>query len=340
MLNPDSDNQEIPQKPLADHEAAYIDAILEHGNLDHTGEQNVDNVACPPRLTEIIHALSQLPPVEPPADLTRRTVAAAGAVAIPPSVLPADKSMLTNTRLQRRIWDPRKADIAVMLVAAALLLTVTIFQLNKARTLAVQSSCANNLALLGTAFGQYSATNNGLLPSEVIPADHNWLPRSMAPQLHRAANAHCNLADLSPMLNAPARYSSWTRMICPAVAGTSTTVSFNPAEDHPVWSSIGYSYIDQLSDYHHHWGQAGHVAVLADRNPLFYGGGAQQVNMNSWNHNCLGQNMLYDDGSVFWTRTPDVGPRHDNIWTLGRPPLRVYSGVEEPASRYDIILVP
>ncbi len=338
MLNPINDNQEIPKKPLADHEAAYIDAMLEHGNVDHTGAQAFDHTVCPPRLTEIIHALAQLPPVEPPADLTRRTVAAAGAVAVPRMVPHAGKSMLTNTRLHGRTWDPRKADIAVMLIAAALLLTVTIFQLNKARTLAVQTACANNLAMLGTAFGQYSANNNGMLPSMVIPADHDWLPRSMTPQVHQAADAHCNLANLSPMLDARTRYTPWTRMICPAV--TATTTSFDRAGEHPAWSTVGYSYIDQLSAYHHHWAQAGHVAVLADRNPLFYGGGAQQANMNSWNHNRMGQNVLYDDGSVFWTRTPDVGPRHDNIWTLGRPPLLVYSGMEEPASRDDIILVP
>jgi hypothetical protein len=338
MLNPMNDNQEIPKNPLADHEAAYVDAMLEHGNVEVTGTQAHDHATCPPRLTEIIHALAQLPPVEPPADLTRRTVAAAGAVAVPRTVPHAVKSMLTNTRLQARTWDPRKADIAVMLVAAALLLTVTIFQLNKARTLAVQTACANNLAMLATAFGQYSANNNRMLPSMVIPADHDWLPRSMTPQVHQTTDAHCNLANLSPMLDARTGYTSWTRMLCPAV--TATMTSFDRAGEHPAWSTVGYSYIDQLSAYHHHWAQSGHVAVLADRNPLFYGGGAPQVNMNSWNHKRLGQNVLYDDGSVFWTRTPDVGPRHDNIWTLGSPPLLVYSGVEEPTSRYDIILVP
>ena len=338
MTNPMNDNQETPNNPLTETESAYIDALLEHGNAEDPQSPVAEQINCTPRLTEIIHALAQLPPVEPPADLTHRTVAAAGVVT-PPRIVPhAGTSVLTNTRLQGRTWDPRKTDIAVMLIAAALLLTVTIFQLNKARTVAVQSACANNLAMLGTAFGQYAANNNGVLPSIAIPADHNWLPRRMSPGIHRSANAHCNLANLSPMLDARTRYTSWTRMICPAVAATAE--SFDRTGEHPAWSTIGYSYIDELSSYHHHWAQGGHVAVLADRNPLFYGTGLRQADINSLNHDRRGQNVLYDDGSVFWTRTPDVGPRHDNIWTLGNPPLLVYSGVEEPTSRYDIILVP
>ena len=336
MTNPINDNPEPPVQPLADHETAYIDALLEHGKDQHAIAESKHNTVCPPRLVEIIHALAQLPPVEPPMDLTRRTVAAAGAVFVPRITPHAGKSMLTNTRLKTRVWDPRKADIAVMLIAAALLLTVTLFQLGKARTLAVQTACANNLAMLGTAFGQYAANNSGLLPSISVPADHNWLPRSMTGHAHRSADAHCNLANLAPMLDARTRYTAWTRMICPAVPGVSVT----RGGTHPAWSNVGYSYIDELSDYHHHWVQGGHVAIMADRNPLFYDGGVRQVNVNSWNHARRGQNVLYDDGGVFWTRTPDVGPRHDNIWTLGNPPILVYSGMEEPTSRYDIILVP
>ncbi len=337
MTNPVNDNPETPIPPLADHEVAYIDSLLEHGSAPHTPAEPNQSAVCPPRLVEIIHALAQLPPVEPPVDLTRRTVAAAGAASVLRLTPHAGKSMLTNTRLKARAWDPRKADIAVMLIAAALLLTVTLFQLNKARTLAVQTDCANNLAMLGAAFGQYAEANSGLLPRISVPADHDWLPRSMTGPAHRAANAHCNLANLAPMLNVRTRYTSWTRMICPAVvpgAGLSGTGT------RPAWSNVGYSYIDELSNYHHHWAHGGHIAIMADRNPLFYGGGVGQVNANSWNHASRGQNVLYDDGSVFWTRTPDVGPRHDNIWTLGNPPIVVYSGMEEPASRDDIILVP
>ena len=337
MNNPINDNPEIPFPPLADHEAAYIDSLLEHGTDRHAREESNGSGDCPGRLVEIIHALAQLPPVEPPVDLTRRTVAAASAAPVARLTPHAGKSMLTNTRLKARTWDPRKADIAVMLIAAALLLTVTLFQLNKARTLAVQTDCANNLAMLGTAFGQYAQANSGLLPRIAVPADQDWLPRGMTGPAHRAANAHCNLANLAPMLNGRTRYTTWTRMICPAVV---PGAGLRGNGNHPAWSNLGYSYIDELSAYHHHWARGGHIAILADRNPLFYGGGVRQVNINSWNHARRGQNVLYDDGSVFWTRTPDVGPRHDNIWTLGKPPILVYSGTEEPTSRYDIILVP
>jgi hypothetical protein len=335
--NENPESPENPQYHLPPQEAAYADALLEQGLTDSTGAELLATPGCPPHLAEIIHALAQLPPGEPPGDLVPRTIARARTHAPAPlrSAM-TSRSMLTNTRRLGWTWDPRKADIAVMLLAACLLLTVTIFQLNKARVLAMQTACANNLALVGTAFGQYAASNNNLLPRIAIPADHDWLPRTMTPGIKRAANAHCNLANLTPMLGTRTHYTAWDRMICPA-AGTAT---IRDSDGQVVWSKIDYSYIDELSAFHHHWGQGGHVAILADRNPLFAPGHIQYVNSNSWNHNRTGQNVLFDDGSVYWTRSPDVGPAHDNIWTIGSPPIKKYSGLEEPASPQDIILVP
>ncbi|MGC8623909.1 MAG: hypothetical protein ACP5VQ_01425 [Phycisphaerae bacterium] len=330
-------NSEDPNNILTPQEIMYVDALLEHGSAESPGKQPAANLVGSARLTKIIAALSVWPPAEPPDDLVQRTVAAARAGTPPLRTPHAGAMMLTNTRPPMRSWDPRKTDIAVMLIAAALLLTVTIFQLGKARTFAVQTACANNLAMDATAFGQYAAANNNMLPRIAMPADHNWLPRCMTPHQQRCANAHCNLANLQPLFAARQRYTSWTRMLCPAVG---TTYAPKYSRGHPIWSSIGYSYIDQLSPYHHRWARGGHIAILADRNPLFYGAYPQPINVNSWNHNQRGQNVLYDDGRVVWTRSPDVGPRHDNIWTIGAPPLRTYRGVEEPTSPYDIILVP
>lgn len=337
MTNEINENPESPKYSLHPHEAVYVDTLLEHGASERTISMSTASGACPPRLAEIIRALSQLPAGEPSGDLVSRTIAAAGTIQSSPMTPHDGTSVLTNTRQLGRAWDPRKVDIAVMLIAAALLLTVTVFQLVKARTFEMQTVCADNLALLGTAFEQYASADNNMLPRIAIPADHDWLPRSMTPHVDRTANAHCNLANLAPMLGARTHYASWTRLICPAMG---TSVVFNRLGGHPVWSNIGYSYIDELSAYHHHWAQGGHVAILADRNPLFYGHNLRQVNINSLNHNRIGQNVLYDDGSVFWTRSPNVGPRHDNIWTIGSPPVLVYTGVEEPTSRNDIILVP
>ncbi len=335
--NEGPEGSESSKYSLSPQEAAYIDALLASGAVENSGAESAAGVPCPPGLAEIIHALSQLPAVEPPGDMAQRTIAAVGAHAASLRSPHAGSTVLTNTRRPGWTWDPRKADIAVMLIAASLLLAVTIFQLNKARVFAMQTACANNLAVLGTAFGQYAATNNNMLPRIAIPADHDWLPRAMTPNLKRAANAHCNMANLAPMLSIRTHYTAWDHLICPA-AGTGSALRRSNGQI--VWSNIGYSYIDELSAYHHHWAQCGQVAILADRNPLFFPGGAHNVNINSWNHNGRGQNVLYDDGSVFWTRSPDVGPAHDNIWTIGSPPVLVYSGVEEPKSPQDIILVP
>ncbi len=330
-------NSEEPQKVFTPQEIASIDTLLEHGDAASSDKAAAANSAGSSCLTEIIAALSLLPTVEPPEYLVQRTCAAARAGTLPRRTPHAGATVLTNTRPPARTWNMRKMDIAVMLIAATLLLTVTIFQLRQARTFAVQTACANNLAMVATAFGQYASVNNNMLPRIAMPADHNWLPRYMTPHQQRCVNAHCNLGNLQPLFAAGQRYTSWDRMICPAIG---ITCNLNCSGGHPTWSDIGYSYIDQLSLYHHHWARGGHIAILADRNPLFYGRHPQRINSNSWNHNRRGQNVLYDDGRVMWTLSPDVGPRHDNIWTIGNPPLRTYSGVEEPTCPYDIILVP
>jgi hypothetical protein len=45
---------------------------------------------------------------------------------------------------------------------------------------------------------------------------------------------------------------------------------------------------------------------------------------------------------VTWELSPDIGPDHDNIWTIasGKEPLLVYTGREVPANLHDVFLCP
>jgi hypothetical protein len=63
---------------------------------------------------------------------------------------------------------------------------------------------------------------------------------------------------------------------------------------------------------------------------------------NSENHDGRGTYVLRGDASVTWEVSPNIGPDHDNIWTItsGKDRLAVYSGMEMPASSKDIFVCP
>ena len=69
---------------------------------------------------------------------------------------------------------------------------------------------------------------------------------------------------------------------------------------------------------------------------------AASPNRNSNNHGSHGSYVLSADGAVAWQITPNVGPKGDNIWTLGNPqsPRILYSGTEVADSPDDVFLAP
>ena len=69
-------------------------------------------------------------------------------------------------------------------------------------------------------------------------------------------------------------------------------------------------------------------AVAADVNPGAAGG-------NSANHDARGQNVLYGDGHVEWTKKSAVGVSGDNIYTA-----RDGNVTASPVDRDDSILLP
>ena len=90
-------------------------------------------------------------------------------------------------------------------------------------------------------------------------------------------------------------------------------------------------------------------AILADLSPLFeqipnhtsqfvIQLNTQLKNSNSINHHRRGQNVLFCDGSVEYSKTRKVGINQDDIYTLANTTL--YTGVEQSTSEFDRFLAP
>ncbi|HTV48212.1 MAG TPA: hypothetical protein VMG59_07190 [Phycisphaerae bacterium] len=342
---PASSDNDAPREPtrLTVQEAAYVDALLAQGSDPGadlppvpTGPE-AEQLA---RIRNVFQALSKLPEQPAPADLSARTLAAIRKNRVDPHDLDTDLHTLTPgssvLRHPKISWGRKNADVAVMLVAASLMVVVLIFGLLQAREKAVRYACQDNLEHIGSALGQYAVVYAGMLPEIAPPRDRNWLPPELTPGEKRSPDEHSNLANLSPLVQGPTPFTSWDRFVCPAVGLPSRIDSLRAQCD-----NSSYSYLDQLARFHHRFNEAGQIAVLADCNPIFSGHHITSGNINSFNHDDGdGQNILWDDGSVDWVTTPDVGPDHNDIWTIGDSSHIVYTGFEEPQNPDNVVLVP
>ncbi len=327
---------DVPTLPAA--RQAVVDRLLEHGRHFEkptiaAGESPADFAA----VQQVMAALSQLTEPVAPADLAARTVAAVKAMQRPAAFagLPAAAEPAAVSGGWRINWADHKFNIAALLVASAVLVALVVGKLSAVRFTEQVTACAGNLQSLAGAFAAYAANNNNLLPSVATPADRDWLPPSERPGSVVDGGSISNISNLAPMMG-QARYATWNLLARDGAGPASAAAGVGV----PATSLVRYSYLDQLSRYHHHYNGSGEIAVLADRNPLFVTSPAGTGEANSPNHAGQGQNVLFDDGSVHWSKSPDVGPDHDNIWTIGSARRVRYTGLEEPADPNDIILVP
>ncbi len=324
-----------PVDGLSETEATFVDLLLSEGRpVGHPIVPGDGHDAAPRRIRAVFEALAQSPALAAPGDLAARTMARIRREKV--QSLPIGELPRGGKRRFRPGWNAHKMNIFFTVAAASILLVIVVSRLIQVRTRALRTACADNLVRLAGAFGQYAAANANQLPQIAPPHDRNWLPRRLTGSLARSSDAHCNLANLTPLVLGHARYVSWNRLVCPACP----IRTFAARKRRLSWRRVSYSYLDQLSPYHYQWNGSGNIVVLADSNPLFAGRSVTSAQFNSFNHGGGGQNILYNNGRVRWATTPDVGPNRHNIWTIGNPPRLHYTGREEPASPNDIILVP
>ena len=283
-------------------------------------------------LSNTVSAVRLLPELEPPADLTARTMARIRAAQRTQALLAREQ--LSRRGVARPTFSLREA--AAMAAAVVVLGAIFIPSIQSARQRNARNLCAAQVGQIGHDIHAFAAENGEQLPSPPTRR-MRWLPGG-------GAEYASNSSGLFRLINGG--YSSPTLFQDPAV---STVQTFKPdgKRDFPGGRYIHYSYQHMLGDRPMRIGEpslgreAEEMAILADETPLFDGGRFRQDRLYaraSENHGGSGQNVLYLAGNVRWVESPDVGVDGNNIFHVDN--VDHYSGVEAPAGPKDTFLLP
>lgn len=343
---------------LCPDDAVALDAVL-------TGEPAVDSLD-PARIAAVrrlLHLVSASDPTtkagawQDPANNPRSTFA------FPPSPTPADEALIQRTldaaaderqkeRFARQValfadpprgigvgWRQIAAAAAVLFLGFSLLMPALANQRQQAR----QVACATNLSIAGQQMGAYAADFAGMLPRG--PVGQSWLKAGQPDAVDAQGRYQSNSAHLYLLIKesylAPEQLTCAGNQYARAVGNT---VVGQVDWDNP--QAISYSYQNQYGALPIRVDRARPtLAVLADKNPLFvvragrleFDAGASR-NARSALHGRLGQNVLFLDGGVRWTKAPQV--EDDNLWQINGHEGR-YLGHEAPSNPLaDSFLVP
>jgi hypothetical protein len=325
---------------LAPQDARALDAFIESRSLGprltSTGPLPEIEPERAERIDALMELIGQCPVADAPDDLVRGTL----------QRIKRRRSMdMDATRLRghgRGVGMPVRLR-EIMAVAAMLIVGVSLVLPVLARTRheALRIACQARLGIVGKAFTQYAANNNGHLPRRYAAPNSRWF--NVGWTLSEDGPAKANSANL--YLLARGRYVDPATLACPARQGPQQHMTAE-MHDWPTLEAVPYSYQNQYA------AQASrlenlrpHMAVLADKNPRFVvrnGVNLQHVermpmHASSRSHRRQGQNVLFVDGAVKWCSSP-IMPDGDNIW-LARGIDR-YDGTEVPTGPNDAFLVP
>ncbi|MAX23661.1 MAG: hypothetical protein CMJ19_04070 [Phycisphaeraceae bacterium] len=228
---------------------------------------------------------------------------------------------------------PEVAAIAAMLLMA---ISLGLPMLTRHRSDARRFACESNLATAGVAMGHYANDYNGIMPrGDARPGSAWWKVGGKAEQ-----DVQSNSANL--YLLAREHYINPRSLSCPNNENAPKDLS-RDMHDWPEYNAVSYSYQNQYTPKAIKLNENHQLAVLADKNPLFYADRQAlhhladfDPNLPSTRHNRQGQNILLASGSVQWSRNPVV--RGDNIWTVSG--IDNYTGTETQRSTNDAFLVP
>lgn len=376
MNTPPSDSRPPLHKPLSPQDAAALDALLESAAaLDHatfdrsTTEPDATSPVSPafttasassdplstqapitpdPRriaqVARLLRVLDHYPVEAAPADLTQRTLARIAEVQrrqkffaeMGPAV--AGSSGGGGGGLGRGFsWGELAAAAAVIIVGLSLALPMLEYNRQEARRIA----CAANLGSVGDALSNYAASFNGILPRLATTPGSPWYQVGQQESTARG-ETKSNSAHL--YLLARTGYATPGDLACPENASAPQNMNAGMV-DWPELKAVSYSYQNQFGPQPLRADRAPHMAVLADKNPLF---SRQPKNEKlcfssgpctapSAAHRNRGQNILHTNGSVQWNTKP-VLSNGDNIWLAKG--VSQYSGREVPSEWDDSFLVP
>jgi hypothetical protein len=244
---------------------------------------------------------------EPPPGLAERTCRFVASYAASPSTLAATKRL--SPEVAPPSWISRMTKLDVVMAAVVLLVAVGLIfpAVENSRFTARRAACQDNLRELGTALAKYSQANGGYFP--VVPSQGKLATAGI----------------YAPVLMQNGLISDVSRVVCPDSALAERRNSFRV----PTYSELELAPSSKIVDlrptlggsYGYNLGYTrdgsyfptknlsrGNFAIMSD-SP------SERPDHQSLNHGGLGQNVLFENGSVkFVTKSKPDGSA-DDIFT-------------------------
>ena len=223
-------------------------------------------------------------------------------------------------------------------VAACLMLVFVLSRpgFRYARDISQQYQCASQMRQTGQATAQYANEHSGRLPSaKRRPGRLHWpVGRTGTPNASNTRNIYLLVKDGYLPLDV-FRCPSSDRTI--RIRFSSDSKTLKQLHDFPDSRAVNYSFGVVAGKNRSKWGRPGDV-LMVDQNPLFIDNqqdvldlntaSADLLRINSPNHSRRGQNILFMDGRVIFSKSRHIGQNHDDIYTIKGTSR--YSGKELP----------
>ena len=239
-------------------------------------------------------------------------------------------------------------NLSQVVTAAAVIFfvaTVCFPVLKYARESSWKQKCQWQLSQIAGGINSYSADYDNQLPSVATANGQPWWKVS--------CNGQDNCSNTRNVwLLVKEGYVKPVNFVCPGVK-KKRVIKFDPVQarkynDFPSRRDITFS--SKILAKRDTIISLGRSPFFADSNPLFENL-PQNSNktlklklnkklstINSINHNRKGQNVMFTDGSVEYTKGRNIGPNKDDIFTLQN--TVIYNGYEIPVSAADSFLAP